>query len=1043
MRIYSRYFALPCLLIFLLSGIVTSVQARALFSDDVAVVHPLHGAAARDAFTPSVSCLTLETARVRTILENRGILGANYAVCDCGEEECLSFESPPGSGLEYLFAGGIWFGGIVGSDTLVTVASDGWLRITEFQPSAAAFDFDYVNDVSAWTVFGDSLVSGAGDDQEGHVPLNLRGVLRGHGWHDPPNDQTIIYDLVLTNIGESVIEQAYVGIFVDGDVYHKSVEQTGFQDDASGSLPDEWIAYIIDNDGDPHPDGYFTSTSARQPVALKFLSSSFTPLDTSFNWWLSNGNPDLDFGPRRVDELGNVNCPFEDDTIRSGTPVDDRQKYCFLRNGEWDYDMAYMEDTIPGWEPPDPPPFFQSHNDPRFLMSLGPVDLEPDSSIRILFTLFTAGPVHIDPNNFDDNSQNPGAYLAGLDFDSVVYYAGIAETLAPLLLDPLLPVTGLHVQYNNLDSVAIEWDPWVFPGVNGTELYTQPIPLDSMPYPGILPPWLSIDACSMPQVAVTAHPYRHRLTDLENHRYYVVSAAHVPAEGTGQRCSPVPFRVNGPLPIPETHPGYACFLEGQPLAINWIGPEGITVSHFNIYKFENPEAAESRYEPYYDTCSTPSGPEPRDSFFVDGRWYYYFAMTPYASMYAPATRFYDFADDSTVYFVTAVDEDGAESGLSEPVIALQIGPRTRDILAVIVTGDPVINLGIPDSIRTYFENILVGYDYAILDLRDSLTHVPPDDYDLRWWEDLMPFEMVLFDDGMRLNYLETDWMGRFSDGLEKYVASGGILAYFGPLGYVPAHDGPGFYPPDNPFIADYFSIDSLFSIDLLYYFEPGVAPAVPDTIVGCIRADGVADTIPDIRYDTTRYPFWPITEMIWDPTTMPHASAFTLTDKGEVTHTAVSKYPATSLIHGYPDGAKTSNDIYTTYVFGFHPWYMTYEDSRALVEFMMGDTPTGTDNDDPTVLPTEFAVGQNYPNPFNAATTISFALPRSADVRLDIFNILGQKVRTLADQPMEPGMHRIEWDSKDERGYPVASGIYLYRLRAGEYSTTRKMVLIK
>jgi hypothetical protein len=90
------------------------------------------------------------------------------------------------------------------------------------------------------------------------------------------------------------------------------------------------------------------------------------------------------------------------------------------------------------------------------------------------------------------------------------------------------------------------------------------------------------------------------------------------------------------------------------------------------------------------------------------------------------------------------------------------------------------------------------------------------------------------------------------------------------------------------------------------------------------------------------------------------------------------------------------------------------------------------------VLPTEFALSQNYPNPFNPLTRIAFALPKASQVRLVIFNILGEKVKILADGYLEAGEYSYEWDASN-----VPSGIYLYRLTADEFTSSKKMVLMK
>lgn len=94
-------------------------------------------------------------------------------------------------------------------------------------------------------------------------------------------------------------------------------------------------------------------------------------------------------------------------------------------------------------------------------------------------------------------------------------------------------------------------------------------------------------------------------------------------------------------------------------------------------------------------------------------------------------------------------------------------------------------------------------------------------------------------------------------------------------------------------------------------------------------------------------------------------------------------------------------------------------------------------------LPRAFDLGQNYPNPFNPTTKIEFSLPTGTNVTLEVFNVLGEKVKTLVDGPMAAGSHSVEWNSTNARGETVASGVYFYRIAAGENVATRKMMLMK
>ncbi len=100
-------------------------------------------------------------------------------------------------------------------------------------------------------------------------------------------------------------------------------------------------------------------------------------------------------------------------------------------------------------------------------------------------------------------------------------------------------------------------------------------------------------------------------------------------------------------------------------------------------------------------------------------------------------------------------------------------------------------------------------------------------------------------------------------------------------------------------------------------------------------------------------------------------------------------------------------------------------------------------DDDGSLLPREFALMQNYPNPFNPTTVISFALPRSSDVRIDLYDITGRLVRTLADETMTAGNHTVTFDGRSSSGNQLATGVYFYRMQANGFVATKKMLLMK
>jgi len=96
-----------------------------------------------------------------------------------------------------------------------------------------------------------------------------------------------------------------------------------------------------------------------------------------------------------------------------------------------------------------------------------------------------------------------------------------------------------------------------------------------------------------------------------------------------------------------------------------------------------------------------------------------------------------------------------------------------------------------------------------------------------------------------------------------------------------------------------------------------------------------------------------------------------------------------------------------------------------------------------STVPRDFSLDQNYPNPFNPATNIAFSLNKNAHVSLTVYNLLGQKVKTLLDKEKIAGNHHASWDGTDEAGKLMASGIYYYRLETDSQKATRKMLLMK
>jgi hypothetical protein len=140
----------------------------------------------------------------------------------------------------------------------------------------------------------------------------------------------------------------------------------------------------------------------------------------------------------------------------------------------------------------------------------------------------------------------------------------------------------------------------------------------------------------------------------------------------------------------------------------------------------------------------------------------------------------------------------------------------------------------------------------------------------------------------------------------------------------------------------------------------------------------------------------------------------------------------------------TGSGIHTPYTSG----------TFGLFAFQQGDVLPGyfdnvlveqltTGIDDQKLVLTGYELKQNYPNPFNPTTKISFVIPNSDLVQMDIYNNIGQKVRNLVNRNYTAGAHEVIWDGRNDDGLQVPAGIYYYRIKAGDFQQTQKMLLVK
>lgn len=358
-------------------------------------------------------------------------------------------EFPAGSDFMYLFAGYIWLGAKVGSDTTVSTGRDGWHCIEEMYPAAIpngeivkissqVGDPDYspvaVATEELIAIYSDTLADPAYVDPwlKPHNPLGLEVTQHSYAFDSPPLSDVIVLRFSVNNIGEQQLENIWGGGLFDTEIYHfaRGSMET-ITDDISGlyqTLDSYPIAWSADNDGDPEA-GEWTEYSPRSVFGVALLDFPGNP-EVNFNWYRSWGESEIDWGPAQVERSSEIGL----DTIQ--TPVYDNQQYYTLARSEQDYDQlwAAIDFSDQGWwPPPDSAEYavdLANGTDTRFIYSFGSVDLAPGDSLTFAFVIALGENFHHNPAAFDSlfDPYAPEEYYSQLDFSDLVAKVEAART---------------------------------------------------------------------------------------------------------------------------------------------------------------------------------------------------------------------------------------------------------------------------------------------------------------------------------------------------------------------------------------------------------------------------------------------------------------------------------------------------------------------------------------------------------------------------------------------------------------------------------------
>jgi len=922
-----------------------------------------------------------------------------------------SAEFPGGSGLEYLFMGALWVGGIVEGETLVSVGADGWFHNNEMMPAMCPngkiVRMEYFGDQEFVSGYTDTSIYWATPDEydkRPHKPLNIKVTQHSYSWVTPPYDDFVLLDYKVKNIGYQFISKAYIGFYMDTDILHIT-NTYGYLDDITGFMKSIVVpegtrkidlAWSADNDGDL-VRGQITPRSPIGVYGFKLLGSSNPVPNLSYNWWTSEGSDpvNLDFGPWKKSnwDLWSKNYGTWCEGGK-GTPCGDRAKYFIMSNGEFDYDQVYtcIDQTDSGWLPP--PSMCRDladGYDTRFLYSFGPFDIPAKDSISFTVGIIMGDSLHKGLNPI--NPQNPQVYYSKLDFNNLLVNLFTAERVyeSGYTLPPPGPPRVFKVLNSTDSALTLSWSPKKYYNLKGYNIYRSSI---SGEYP-----------TSPVNTEVIKDTFFLDKELIEGNIYYYVVTSVNESGKEGKKSKELTTLAGRPMPPT----GLVSTTTKDEICLAWKPHPEKDVMGFRIYRKEEGGG---------------------------------FALIGNVGLAGLDTNFCDKnIENGVVYYyaVSAVDHIGLESSLSDSVYALSMA-FDQGILLVDMSSPYGVVFVQDDSVNAFYSRALQGYPfvYSKHDL-PSIPHIS--------LKELSPYSVCVVHSEGRFGPFPQ--YGRFDSNfvnLRRYAEAGGKLILVGLNLIAPPRiidDFPYIYPP-------YYAKGD-FAYDILHMktlFAPSWSCGLEEFIG---THSDLSSEFSDLEVDTVRvnrcYPkYWCDLKG-----RLPLIGYFTSLYLEEVIYNFNSAYD-TSDFEGKPIGMRHIGEDYKVYFFDFPLYYIKESQSvpllhKILAEF--GFIPTEVRDEDIS-LPENYSLDANYPNPFNPATTIPFqagsrklGAGSPSHATLKIYNILGQLVRTLVDEEKAPGSYKIIWDGKDNSGKEVGSGIYFYQLRTEEYTATKKMVLLR
>jgi hypothetical protein len=964
-------------------------------------------------------------------------------------------EFPGGSGIQYLFMGAPWIGAIVqqgdSSFARVSLGFEGWtgpgnnnyelnpgaiggtpieehgilersnipgavnyLGQNIYSPEAIAhqeFLAVYCDTLteSFWT--GSDIIDGP------HYPLGLRIAQKTMAWNTIGFDDFILIKYSLQNIGSHDLKNLYMGFYVDADVgwigegsWHED-DVCGFLHNYNGQTLN--IAYFADNDGRPQDVMWGNNFTCPGVSGTIGLGASQQTYYTNFNWWKANGDPSSDYGPSWTDDGS-----FEGWTAIYGTPNGDARKYFIMSNREVDFNQWYVSNqsylqshpqvfrdpftgltSIHTWRPVDVPNAADMANgcDTHYLISYGPfgdniaLPGQPPETHLLPGDSATFCLAYVCGNNFH-NPNLPQVPISG----------GINDpnySLNPAFYnynDLTYNCTKAKFLFDHLGQINLPYPPVGFSGLNSVS--SNALNLYWNHYNNSLGGGVNVyrrrENQSYPNTPINVSPLIDSVfTDnsLTIGQRYFYRLQGINGDSLKSAFSEEISLVCG-APQPPT--GLTASSVGETIVLQWNHSLNWDLDHYSVYRQDST-----------GTFQSIGTTQPDNEAFTDPN------VTPGVEY---------------TYAVTAIDYEGLQSYNSNLISHIMM-PFIEPLLVVFnhTTG-------------TFFEwpnNCFIPYYMQLF----NDAGVSPDTVNITPF--VTPFVPLTTLCNYRAVWIINDTHMGMSNSfsitmtqiLSDYIDHGGKVVFSGKrlfqgvfgknIGWSIVNESTTL----DAFLHNYYNIYSTYA-----------APYYP-TYDEFEAASSTLPNFPNLQIDTAKVAtlYWPIHQLEF----LPEVDGMDLLPDAERLYSFVSGIPDSSQVNGHTVGVRFQSPTTMNYLFTFPLYAMQpYDSVLALVTRVLAEPEreTGIKENQSKILPIEFALSQNYPNPFNPTTSIRFDLPQASFVKLTIIDVMGREVATVVNGMRDAGSHSVTFD-----GSKLASGIYLYSLTAGEFTTTQKMVLIK